>query len=180
MTENNTEDTDLEYRNFADFATAKVTEFVPEADPRANRLSVAVNRVSQLLIYDYDSSIHRPTGSSWSAYRILFAIWVAGPLSPARIAELTGMGKSAISNLLKPLFTQGHLTQETSAEDRRSKLLALTDSGQAYVDEIFRRQNQRETEWARTLTPIEQDLLISLLNKLLDGDRAEEVRQLRR
>lgn len=160
--------------------SAAVTDLVPEADIRANRLSEAVNRVSRLLIYDYDSGIHRPAGSSWAAYRVLFVIWVSGPLSPARIAEHTGMGKSAISNLLKPLLAQGHITQEASAGDRRFKVLALTESGRARVNELFRSQNELEAEWARTLTPIEQDLLISLLDKLLDGDRAAVVRQTRR
>ncbi|ANE02848.1 MarR family winged helix-turn-helix transcriptional regulator [Corynebacterium crudilactis] len=170
----------LEYRNFADFASSKVGELIPEADPTANRLSVALNRVSHLLTYDFDASIHRPEDSSWAAYRVIFVVWLAGPLTPARAAELTGMGKSAISNLLKPLLKQEYLIQEASAEDRRSKLLSLTPKGEEYINRIFPQQNKLEAKWSDSLTSIEQDLLISLLNKLLNGKRAEEVREQRR
>lgn len=175
-----TEENIPEYRTFADFASHEVAKRIPAADTTANKMSVAINRVSHLLTYDYDSTVHRPEGSSWAAYRVMFAIWLAGPLTPAYAAELIGMGKSAISNLMKPLVSQGYITQEASSEDRRSKLLRLTEEGESYITSIFLKQNQRESEWAQTLTPIEQDLLISLLNKLLAGNRAEEVRQQRR
>lgn len=175
MTEDN-----LEYRNFADFASSKVANLIPSSNPTANRLSVALNRVSHLLTYDFDATVHRPEGSSWAAYRVIFVVWLAGPLTPLQAAELTGMGKSAISNLLKPLLKQGYITQEASAEDRRSKLLTLTPLGEEYINKVFPLQNDLETEWSNSLTPIEQDLLISLLNKLLNGARAEEVREQRR
>lgn len=170
----------LEYRNFADFASAKVASLVPGSDQTANRLSVALNRVSHLLTYDFDATVHRPEESSWAAYRVLFVIWLAGPLTPVRVAELTGMGKSAISNLLKPLLKQGYVIQEASAEDRRSKLLTLTPEGTEYINKVFPRQNDLEARWAESLTSIEKDLLISLLNKLLNSPRAEEVREQRR
>ncbi|BAU94368.1 MarR family transcriptional regulator [Corynebacterium suranareeae] len=170
----------LEYRNFAEFASSKVAELVPHSDPTANQLSVALNRVSHLLTYDFDATVHRPEESSWAAYRVIFVVWLAGPLTPARAAELTGMGKSAISNLLKPLLKQGYVTQEASAEDRRSKLLILTPKGEEYINKVFPLQNDLETQWSSSLTAIERDLLISLLNKLLNGKRAEEVREQRR
>ncbi|BAF53063.1 hypothetical protein cgR_0102 [Corynebacterium glutamicum R] len=98
-------------------------------------------------------------------------------MSPLQVADKTGMKKSAISNLLKPLLAESLIVQVTAENDRRSKVLSLSEKGTTYIQKTATRQNALESEWFGTLTDIEQDLLESLLRKLLDSNRASKVRK---
>ena len=60
-------------------------------------------------------SIHRPAGGTWSSFRLLLALWVAGPLNPHEAARLTGMSRAAVSNLTGTLVGKDLLRREASA-----------------------------------------------------------------
>ena len=56
---------------------------MPEVDRAAMTMVLLLHRVANTVVYDLESTVHRPAGWSWSAFRLLFALWVAGPRSPA-------------------------------------------------------------------------------------------------
>lgn len=153
---------------------------IPEAHTSSNGLAVAINRVSALLTYDFDANVHHPRGSSWASYRVLFVLWLAGPLPPHKAGEVIGMGKSAVSNLTKALTSKELITQTPSPSDRRSKLLSLTEKGAEYIEQTFRAQNHVEWLWASSLSETEQQILITLLNKLLESREALRIRDQRK
>ncbi len=157
-----------DYWQFAQAAATRISQEFPECDVTANRLFVTLFRASSSVIYDFESSIHRPAGGTWASYRMLFALWVAGPLTPHRAAELMGMSRAAVSNLAGNLESKGLLVKQASEEDGRSLILHLTDSGQTKIQEVFARQNSRENDWSQALTEQERELLISLLDKIMD------------
>lgn len=164
------------YARLPALASEKLARERPETDTVANQMAVALNRASLLLIYDFESSVHRDRGLSWAAYRVLFTLWIIGPLPPQGAAEAAGMSRSAVSNLTKALVRQGLVVQQDSPEDGRSKILNLTDEGRDHLNDVFPAQNLVESEWAEALTPIERQLFISLLEKLLNGPRATRLR----
>lgn len=167
------------YVELPGLASQKLSQESSQTDTVANQMAVALNRASLLLIYDFESSVHRDRGLSWAAYRVLFTLWVLGPLTPQWAAEAAGMSRSAVSNLTKVLVGKGLVAQQDSREDRRSKILNLTGEGQNYMETVFPAQNMVESEWAEALTPIERGLFISLLEKLLNGPRATRLRSQR-
>ena len=156
-----------DYWQFAQAAAARVGREFPEVNTTANRLFVTLQRATSTVIYDFESTIHRPAGGTWSSYRLLFVLWVSGPLTPHRAARLTGMSRAAVSNLAGALETKGLLSKTASAQDGRSLTLRLTDTGLTTIREVFVRQNRREAEWGGALTEQESELLISLLDKLM-------------
>ena len=137
----------------------------------ANRTILSLNRTSQAVTYDLESTLLRPRGLSWSVYRLLFVLWNAGDLEPTRLAELTGTTRASVSNLVKPLVADGLLERRPSPHDRRAAVISLADKGRSIIEEAFADVNRREAEWDRILTPIERDLLVALLQKLLLGGR---------
>lgn len=171
--------TPIDFTNFVEHADYKINAKMPEVQAAANGLAIAINRVSALLTYDFDANVHRPRGSSWASYRVLFALWVAGPLPPQKAGEIIGMGKSAVSNLTKALIKNRLIAQVPSPSDGRSILLSLTPDGEEYLKETLREQNKVETLWANALTQVEQHMLVDILNKLLDGHQALKVREQR-
>ena len=88
-----------------------------------------LHRVANSLVYDLESTVHRPAGWSWSAFRLLFTLWVAGPNESSRAAELTGMSRAAVSSLTKTLSAAGLLARAAEPNDGRAVVLSLTEAG---------------------------------------------------
>ena len=157
-----------DYWSFVQAAQRRISEEFPEADLTANRVFLSLNRSSSTAVYDFESTIHRPAGGTWSSFRLLLALWVSGPLSPHEAARLTGMSRAAVSNLTGTLVGKGLLRREASPDDGRSVTLHLTDAGREKIRVAFRAQNERESQWAEALTEEEQHTLVQLLEKLME------------
>jgi MarR family transcriptional regulator, negative regulator of the multidrug operon emrRAB len=156
-----------DYWSFVEAAQRRIVEEFPEADLTANRLFLSLNRSSSTVVYDFESTIHRPAGGTWSSFRLLLALWVSGPLNPNEAARLTGMSRAAVSNLTGTLINKGLLLREASPDDGRSVTLHLTEAGLAKIRMEFRAQNERESQWAEALTEEEQRTLVGLLDKVM-------------
>ena len=80
----------LSSAGFEALAKERVAEFAPETDLDVMGTSFDLVRVSNQLINDFETNVHRPLGWSWAGFRIMFVVAVAGPLEPARVARLAG------------------------------------------------------------------------------------------
>ncbi|MEB7448193.1 MarR family winged helix-turn-helix transcriptional regulator [Arthrobacter koreensis] len=165
------------YWTFVDAAQKRFSEEFPDADLSANRVFLSLNRASTTVVYDFESSIHRPAGGSWPTFRLLLALWVSGPLSPNEAALITGMSRAAVSNLTGPLVDKGLLVRQKSPDDGRSITLNLTEAGRERIRADFADQNKRESEWAAALTEEERNTLAGLLEKLMAQREAVGARQ---
>jgi DNA-binding MarR family transcriptional regulator len=144
-----------------------VGEFAPEADLDAMILMLNLVRVLKSMEQDVETNVHRPSGTTWAAFRVLFTLRHAGPLMPMELAGLFSVSKASISSVLDTLERGGLITREASSDDGRSVYATLTDRGAQAAAELFRRQNLREIEWSRILTPRERKTLLRLLGKLM-------------
>lgn len=165
----------LDFWSFVDRASHRLQHEHGYRDPLATRLILTLNRSSALVTYDLESSVHRPRGRSWAAFRIMFVLWLAGPLESKRAAELTGMSRAGVSNLTSPLVSAGVLDRSRDPHDGRSVRLSLTEAGRAEIVELFAAHNARELTWASALDVEEQQTLIGLLEKLISS-AGEDVR----
>jgi DNA-binding MarR family transcriptional regulator len=144
-----------------------VGEFAPEADLDAMILMLTLVRVLKSMERDVETNVHRPSGTTWAAFRVLFTLRHAGPLMPMELAGLFSVSKASISSVLDTLERGGLITREASSDDGRSVYATLTDRGAEAAAELFWRQNLREIEWFRVLTPRERKTLMRLLGKLM-------------
>lgn len=158
---------------FADVALRTTAERMPEVDQAAMTMVMLLHRVNNSLVYDLESTVHRPAGWSWSAFRLLFTLWVAGPSESSRAAELTGMSRAAVSSLANTLSASGLLARTPGATDGRAVVLSLSEAGGRALEEAFRAHNQREAEWSHLLTPDELTTFNSVLAKLVRAAQAE-------
>jgi hypothetical protein len=131
--------------DFVDGALQQVPDRLGGIDREAMALVLLLHRVTNVVVYDLESTVHRPAGWSWSAFRAVFTLWVSGPLEPSRLAALSGMSRQAVS--------------------------ALAGGGERRIEQIFRDHNRRESEWAATLSPDERATLTGLLAKLAAASR---------
>lgn len=157
---------------FVGSAVDEAAERMPDIDRDAMQLVLLLHRVTNAVVYDLESTVHRPAGWSWSAFRAVFTLWISGPLEPSRLAERSGMSRQAVSSLIKTLEGDGLIVRSTAARDARSIVLSLTPAGEARIADVFRDHNRRESDWAAVLDPHERGLLIGLLGKLADAAHA--------
>ncbi|MCB5909514.1 MarR family winged helix-turn-helix transcriptional regulator [Streptomyces pinistramenti] len=156
----------LHFWSFIDHAVSRATRELPGVDPLAMRLVLTLHRAANMLVYDLESTVHRPRGWSWPGFRVLFAVWLAGPVEAKKVAELSGMSRAAVSALVGTLERDGLVTKERAPHDGRAVHLGLTAAGMQAITSAFRSHNEREREWAGSLSADEQETLISLLGKL--------------
>jgi DNA-binding MarR family transcriptional regulator len=157
---------DLDFWTFVDAAVERARDRLPEIDPEAMRLILTLYRVTNMVIYDMESVVHRPRGWSYPGFRLLFTLWIAGPMEAKRAAELSGMSRQAVSALVRTLDRDGLVSKVPAVHDRRAVRLSLTPAGETAISEAFVTHNGREKLWADSLSAEERDTLARLLAKL--------------
>jgi DNA-binding MarR family transcriptional regulator len=157
---------DLDFWTFVDAAVERVRDRLPGIEPEATRLILTLYRVTNMVVYDMESVIHRPRGWSYPGFRLLFTLWIAGPMEAKRAAELSGMSRQAVSALVGTLDRDGLVSKAPDDHDRRAVRLSLTEQGEAAIGDAFRTHNERESLWAETLSADERETLVRLLGKL--------------
>ncbi|OZM74652.1 MarR family transcriptional regulator [Amycolatopsis antarctica] len=159
----------LDFLSFVDFAVERAERELPGVDPVAMRLVLMLSRAAGAMAYDLESSVHRPRGWSWPGFRVLFVLWLAGPLEGKRTAELSGMSRASVSSLVNTLERDGLVSRSQDTEDRRAVRIELTAAGREAILGAFSAHNEREQAWTGALGAEERTVLIGLLGKLVDG-----------
>ena len=161
------------FLSFADVALDRTVDRRPETDRSAMAMVLLLYRVSSAVVYDLESTVHRPAGWSWSAFRLLFTLWISGPQEASRAAELAGMSRAAVSSLSRTLSTAGLVDRGPDERDRRGVVLALSAEGTNRLEATLHAHNQRESEWAALLTPEELEVFNGVLGKLARAARTQ-------
>jgi DNA-binding MarR family transcriptional regulator len=159
----------VDYWSFVDLAVARTGRALPGVDERAMRLVLSLYRASNALVYDIESAVHRPRGWSWAGFRLLFVLWVAGPVEAKRAAQLSGMSRAAVSALVNTLERDGLVARRKAGSDRRSVELSCTARGAAVFADAFAEHHEREQTWASALSDDEVGQPTALLEKLMSS-----------
>lgn len=154
------------FLTFTDVALARTGERLPGTDRAAMALVLNLHRIAGSLVYDLESTVHRPAGWSWSAFRLLFTLWVAGGQEAGRAAQLCGMSRAAVSSLANTLAAGDLVRRTPAAGDRRTVHLSLTEAGADRLVAAFGIHNRRESEWAALLGADDLAALNTLLVRL--------------
>ena len=91
-------------------------------------LRQAARRVTKL----YDDALVR-VGLGLNQFSILARLSLVGPSTIQDLARLLVMDRSTLGHLLRPLEKRGLVKLEISEWDRRSRMVALTQAGEAAV-----------------------------------------------
>jgi DNA-binding MarR family transcriptional regulator len=160
---------DVATETFDELARRRVGELTAETDLDAMVVVFNVLRLANRLVQDLESNVHRPRGLSWAGFRLLFALWVAGPLEPRALAHLSAVSRASISSVLNTLQRDDLVERRRESSDRRVVTVVLTDRGRAVVADAFREHNRREQAWLAGLSAAEQQRLARLLHRVLDA-----------
>ena len=92
----------------------------------------ALRQAARRLTRLYDDAL-APTGLGVNQFSILARLRLVGSSTIQDLARLLVMDRSTLGHLLRPLERRGFLKLDVSEEDRRSRLVALTEAGKAAV-----------------------------------------------
>jgi DNA-binding MarR family transcriptional regulator len=149
-----------------ELAKARIGEVVADADLSAFAIAFTLIRAAERVTYELETA-HRPMGWTWSGFRVLFWIWLLGPLEPREIATLASSSRASISSALNTLERNGFVARSRGSTDRRLVTVELTERGADRMAEAFGAANRRERALVAGFSPEERRTLTKLLGRLI-------------
>jgi DNA-binding MarR family transcriptional regulator len=132
------------------------------------RLSDAAERVMR----DHMNPLFAEAGLQPGEFDVLATLRRSGApylLSPTTLYEALMISSGGMTARLDRLERAGLVERRPDPNDRRGKLIALTDAGKRVIDEAIGRHVANEERLLSALTPAEQEMLDALLRKLIAG-----------
>jgi len=107
-------------------------------------------------------------GSSFSQVKMLFLLEDGGEHSVKEIAAYLVLSLPAASRAVDGLVERGFVTRRESAEDRRSRIVALSDSGREVVAAMLRARFATLDTFVAKIAPDERDNLLTALLPIVE------------
>ena len=107
-------------------------------------------------------------GLSMWGYSVLVALEQSPVRTQAALAEAIGADKTRIIPTLDELQAQGFIERRPDPDDRRARLLALTDAGRDVKDVVQAAIQRGEERWLGTLSRADRAAFLRVLEQLTD------------
>jgi DNA-binding MarR family transcriptional regulator len=105
-------------------------------------------------------------GLSMWGYSVLVALDQSPMRTQAALAEAIGADKTRIIPVLDELQEQGHIHRIPDPDDRRVRLLEITDAGRAVKDATQTAIQRGEQLWLQTLSDDDRRVFLRVLQQL--------------
>lgn len=92
------------------------------------------------------------------------------PIRPARLAEELGVTPRAVTDVVDTLTELGYVATTPDPHDRRAKIITATPATKKFLTETANKRADIYREVFGQLSAVEQDLLLSLLEKIAKRD----------
>lgn len=145
----------------------------PDLDPSATEVFLHLLRTGDEAFRVVESHLAQHDISQ-GRFGVLMALWGncqregrPAPLSPAEIAERTGVTRATITGLIDTLERSGLVERTPHTDDRRMTCVMLTPRGERLLRKLLP-AHFRQMAWLMSpLDPAERRTLVRLLTKLL-------------
>jgi DNA-binding MarR family transcriptional regulator len=129
-------------------------------------LRKATRAVSQL----YDEML-RPAGIRGTQYSLLVAVQMSGPITVTQLAENAIMDRTTLTRNLEVLEKQG-LVHVTSGEDRRTRIVTITEDGRAVLLKAYPLWEQAQSRIREAMSQERLQTLMGGLSALVETSQA--------
>ena len=141
----------------------------PDLDVSPTHTLQRITRLSLLQGVSF-ARVFGPYGISFGEYLVLAALRRAGPpyrMNPTRLFNAVILSSGAMTNRLDRLEALDLVERQPDPNDRRGRLVALTDRGRELVDKAVVDHLENEERLLGALDAGEREQLAGLLRKLL-------------
>jgi DNA-binding MarR family transcriptional regulator len=108
-------------------------------------------------------------GVSMWGYSVLLALDHSSVRTQAALADAIGADKTRIIPTLDELQDKGYIERRPDPDDRRVRLLAITDSGRTVKDAVQEDIQRGEERWLGTLSANDRRVFLRVLGELTAG-----------
>ena len=105
-------------------------------------------------------------GVSMWGYIVLSALDRSPIRTQAALAEAIGADKTRIIPTLDELQSHGYIERMPDPDDRRARLLAITDSGRSIKDAVQADIQRGEEQWLGLVSANDRDVFLRVLDQL--------------
>ncbi|MED0673572.1 MarR family transcriptional regulator [Aneurinibacillus aneurinilyticus] len=123
-------------------------------------------RAAQRLRAKIERDVLSTYNISWTAFTLLYNLWIWGSMEPRKLAKSMGVTVAAVSSITNTLERKQWCKREANPRDRRLVLLTLTDEGKKVIEELYPEFNQGEADIVSDLDSEEQEILTQLLRRI--------------
>jgi DNA-binding MarR family transcriptional regulator len=101
-------------------------------------------------------------------FAALVAIHTHPGIDATRLSAVIAFDRSTLGNVIERLETKGYIARKASREDKRIKLLYLTEPGVALLRDILPSVDRAQARMLQPLKPADRKTLLTLLTQLVD------------
>ncbi|GLS22637.1 MarR family transcriptional regulator [Labrys miyagiensis] len=131
-----------------------------------------ISDASERVLRDHMNPLFAAAGLQPGEFDVLATLRRSGApfmLSPTQLYQAMMISSGGMTARLDRLERAGLVERRPDPQDRRGKLIALTERGKGVIDETIGRHVENERRLLGVLSPEEQEMLNSLLKKLVAG-----------
>jgi DNA-binding MarR family transcriptional regulator len=121
-----------------------------------------------------ERSVLAPHDLSWTAFVVLWVVWIWEPIETRQIAAEGGFSKATLTGVLSTLENRKLAIRKKSSSDGRLVLVELTPAGRRLMKELFPEFNAQEQFVAKALEASIQDATADALRKITANIEANE------
>ncbi|WEH12866.1 MarR family transcriptional regulator [Streptomyces sp. VNUA24] len=103
-----------------------------------------IHRAAHAVRQHLENSVLRGSDLTWTAFVVLWVIWIWGESETRSVAEEAGISKSTLTGVARTLESRGLLQRADHPGDGRLVLLRLTDRGAEVMRRVFPEFNAEE------------------------------------
>lgn len=103
-----------------------------------------LHRAASAVRNHFEQSVLKDAELTWTAFVVLWVIWIFRSMESRHVAQEAGINKATLTGVVKTLELRGLLTRQVPENDRRRRLLGLTERGEALMSNLFPAFNQEE------------------------------------
>ncbi|MHC1549665.1 MarR family winged helix-turn-helix transcriptional regulator [Phyllobacterium sp. K27] len=129
-------------------------------------MCLTVQRAARSLARMFDEAL-RPHDLTNGQFSLLMSLNRPEPPNLSSVASLLAMDRTTLTAALKPMERRGLIKIMVDPNDKRSRLLALTDDGLRLLADVMPIWISTHGDLEQVLTPGEQGRLLNDLRKLL-------------
>ncbi|MGW8066037.1 MarR family winged helix-turn-helix transcriptional regulator [Streptomyces ziwulingensis] len=113
---------------------------------RREQMAAVANiyRAAATVRHHLENSVLRGSDLTWTAFVVLWVVWVWGEAETRHIAEEAGISKGTLTGVSRTLEARGLLVRGGHPTDGRLVLLRLTEEGEEFMRRVFPAFNDEE------------------------------------
>ncbi|WP_375413321.1 MarR family winged helix-turn-helix transcriptional regulator [uncultured Bradyrhizobium sp.] len=110
----------------------------------------------------------RACGLTPVQYAALVAIRTHPGIDATRLSAVIAFDRSTLGNVIERLETKAYVQRKPAREDKRVKLLTLTEAGEAMLRTIMPSVDRAQARMLQPLKPKDRETLLALMTQLVD------------